>query len=213
MAHHDHDHAHDHDHDDVLDDVLEDELDEEELDEEELAEKHEHALRRQVALSQVRQYGDAVLRMRANEVETFDEELARLAERMVGLMHDADGIGLAATQVGILRRLFVLNDDGEDRVIVNPSITRTGGELETSEEGCLSLGPVRVPVERPLEVTIEGKDTAGQPLELELEGLPARVAQHELDHLDGKLIIDRTDAESRREALARLRPRLLLSRG
>lgn len=204
MAHHDHDHAHDHDHDDVLED---------ELDEEELAEEHEHALRRQVALSQVRQYGDAVLRMRANEVETFDEELTRLAERMVGLMHDAEGIGLAATQVGILRRLFVFNHDGEDRVIVNPSITRTGGELETSEEGCLSLGPVRVPVERPLEVTIEGKDTAGEPLELELDGLSARVVQHELDHLDGKLIIDRTDAESRREALARLRPRLLLSRG
>lgn len=199
MAHHDHSHDHDDEPEDELDDA-------------ELAEEHEHALRRQVALSQVRQYGDAVLRMRANEIEAFDEELARLAERMVGLMHDADGIGLAATQIGILRRLFVFNDDGEDRVIVNPSLATAGDELETAEEGCLSLGPVRVPVERPIEVTIEGKDVAGRPLRLELTGLPARVAQHELDHLDGRLIIDLTDAESRREALARLRPRLLLSR-
>jgi len=198
------DHDHEHDHEEELED---------ELDEEELAEQREHALRRQVALSQVRQYGDAVLRMRANEIETFDDEVAGLAERMIELMHDAEGVGLAATQVGILRRLFVFSDDGEDRVVVNPTITRTGGELETTEEGCLSLGPVRVPVERPLEVTIEGRNVAGEPLKLELTGLSARVAQHEVDHLDGKLIIDRTDAESRREALARLRPRLLLSRG
>jgi peptide deformylase len=208
MARHEHEHEHEHEHDDDH----EHELDEE-LDEQELAEEREHALRRQLALSQVRQYGDAVLRMRANEVDAFDEELARLGERMLGLMHDADGIGLAANQVGILRRVFVFNDEGEDRVIVNPSITRSGGELETSEEGCLSLGPVRVPVERPVEVTLEGKDPAGEPVKLELEGLSARVAQHELDHLDGTLIIDRTDAESRREALARLRPRLVLSRG
>lgn len=203
MAHHDHEHDEldEHDHDDG------------ELDEQDLAEEREHELRRQVALSQVRQYGDAVLRMRAGEVEVFDEELARLGERMLGLMHDAEGIGLAATQVGILRRVFVFDDHGDDRVIVNPAITRTGGELETSEEGCLSLGPVRVPVERPLEVTLEGTDAAGNPVKFELEGLSARIAQHELDHLDGTLIVDRTDAESRREALARLRPRLVLSRG
>lgn len=212
MGEHEHEHDHAHDHDRDGEDELEHEEDDE-LDEQQLAEEREHALRRQVALSQVRQYGDAVLRMRANEVETFDEELARLAERMIGLMQDADGIGLAATQVGILRRLFVFNDEGEARVIVNPSITGAGGELETDEEGCLSLGPVRVPVERFPEVTIEGQDTAGEPLRLDFDGLSARVVQHELDHLDGKLIIDRTDAESRREALARLRPRLLLSRG
>lgn len=199
MADHDHDHEHD-DHDG-------------ELDEQELAEEREQAVRRQLALSQVRQYGDAVLRMRAGEVTVFDEEIARLGERMLELMHDAEGIGLAATQVGILRRVFVFQDEGTDRIVVNPSITSSGGELETSEEGCLSLGPVRVPVERPLEVTLEGQDAAGEPLRLELEGLPARVVQHELDHLDGTLIIDRTDPESRREALARLRPRLVLSRG
>jgi peptide deformylase len=197
--HHEHDHDGDHDEDGAHDDV------EAGLDAERAARKH-------LALSQVRQYGDPVLRMRANEVETFDEELARLTERMIGLMHDAEGIGLAATQVGILRRFFVFHNEGEDRVLVNPVITSSGSELETSEEGCLSLGPVRMPVERPTEVTIEGRDAAGAPVQFELEGLPARVVQHELDHLDGKLVLDRTDPESKREALARLRPKLILSR-
>ena len=150
--------------------------------------------------------------MKANEVEAFDEELEQLAERMLALMHDADGLGLAATQVGIVRRLFVFNDNGEDRVVVNPVLTRVSKDTEVSEEGCLSLGPVRMPVERPLEVTLEGFDVDGEPLHLELEGLSARVVQHETDHLDGTLIIDRTDPESRREAMAQLRPRLLLSR-
>ncbi|RDI73829.1 peptide deformylase [Gaiella occulta] len=198
--HHDHDHDGDgHEHDDAYDDERE-------------QEDAESDLRRRVALSQVRQYGDPVLRMRANEVEAFDDELARLAERMIALMHDADGVGLAATQVGILRRLFVFHHDGADRVLVNPVITASAGPEEVDEEGCLSLGPVRVPVERPVEVTIEGRDAGGEPVTLELEGLPARVVQHELDHLDGTLIIDRTDPASRREALSRLRPRLILSR-
>jgi peptide deformylase len=197
MAHHEHDHQHhDHDHD---------------HDEDDLQAAREEDARRRIALSQVRQYGDAVLRMRANEVEAFDEELASLAERMIGLMHDADGVGLAATQVGILRRLFVFSDGEEDRAIVNPVLTQVGAGQEIESEGCLSLGSVRVPVERSTAVTLEGKDTAGGAVRLELEGLPARVVQHELDHLDGKLIIDRTDTDSRREALAQLRPRLVLS--
>jgi peptide deformylase len=197
--HGDHDHG-DHDHGDH---------DHGEHDQDKQAERR--ALR-QIALSQVRQYGDPVLRMRANEVGAFDEELARLSERMIALMHDADGVGLAATQVGILRRLFVFHNDGEDRVIVNPVLSTTGGGTEVDEEGCLSLGPVRMPVERSLEVTLEGVDAHGASLRLELEGLPARVVQHELDHLDGKLIIDRTDPESRRGAMAQLRPRLVLTR-
>ena len=188
---HDHDHAgHDHDHDD----------------------RAELQARRRVALSQIRQYGDPVLRMRANEVEAFDEELARLTERMTGLMHDAEGVGLAATQVGILRRLFVFHDEGEDRVIVNPVLTVRGKESEVDEEGCLSLGPIRMPVERAVEVTLDGFDADGKAVHLELEGMSARVVQHELDHLDGKMIIDRTDPDSRREAMAQLRPRLVLSR-
>jgi peptide deformylase len=199
--HDDHDHDHDdHDHG------------EDEHREHDQAEQAERRALRQIALSQVRQYGDPVLRMRANEVEVFDEELARLAERMIALMHDADGVGLAATQVGILRRLFVFHHDGEDRVVVNPVLAGAGGGTEVEEEGCLSLGPVRMPVERSLEMTLEGVDGQGTPFSLELEGLAARVVQHELDHLDGKLIIDRTDPESRREAMAQLRPRLVLTR-
>jgi peptide deformylase len=171
----------------------------------------EREARRLVALAQVRQYGDPVLRMRAEPVEAFDEELERTTTRMVALMHDADGIGLAATQVGILRRFFVFRDEDEDRVVVNPEITATSRETEVDEEGCLSLGPVRVPVERSMSVVLEGTDAGGAPLRLELEGLAARVAQHELDHLQGVLILQRTDAESRREALKLLRPRLALA--
>ena len=197
MSRHDHDHdERDHDHDEHDD---------------EQAEAEKRALR-QIALSQVRQYGDPVLRMRANEVEAFDEELERLSERMIALMHDADGVGLAATQVGILRRVFVFHNEGEDRIIVNPVLSSTGGGTEVDEEGCLSLGPVRMPVERAVDVTLEGVDAHGASLRLELEGLPARVVQHEIDHLDGKLIVDRTDPESRREAMAQLRPRLVLTR-
>jgi peptide deformylase len=193
-----HDHAHDH----------EAELDPGRDD----AAAEEQELRRRLALAQIRQYGDPVLRMRAPEVTEFDDELGRVAERMIGLMHDAAGVGLAATQVGVLRRIFVFSDDGEDRVLVNPEITTSSGSCEVDEEGCLSLGTVRVDEERPVEVTVEGRDVAGQHVSLRLEGLSARVAQHEIDHLDGTLIIDRTDPESRREALRALRPRLLLSR-
>jgi peptide deformylase len=181
------------------------------VDDEDAALAAEREARKRVALSQIRQYGDPALRMRAEEVETFDEELARLSERMIGLMHDADGIGLAANQVGILRRFFVFNDGESDRVLVNPRIAKASSKTEVDEEGCLSLGAARMDVERPLEVTIEGSDVAGAPVSLELDGLIGRVVQHELDHLDGVLILDRTDPESRREALRQLRPRLLLS--
>jgi peptide deformylase len=171
----------------------------------------EREARRLVALAQIRQYGDPVLRMRAEPVEQVDEELRRTGDRMVSLMRDADGIGLAATQVGILRRFFVFRNDEEDVLVVNPTITSSSDETEVDEEGCLSLGPVRVPVERSLAVTLEGLDREGGPLRLELEGVSARVAQHELDHLDGTLIVQRTDPESRREALKQLRPRLALA--
>jgi peptide deformylase len=106
----------------------------------------------------------------------------------------------------------VFSDDGVDHVLVNPVITTRGKATDVDEEGCLSLGPVRVDVERSVEVTIEGQDATGAAVSLALEGLPARVVQHELDHLDGTLIIDRTDQDSRREALRLLRPRLVLTR-
>ncbi len=201
-----HDHG-DHDHDDH--DHGDDDHGHDRVHDEDAEAAVEHAVRKRIALSQVRQYGDPVLRMKANEVSSFDDELVRVAERMIELMHDADGIGLAATQVGILRRLFVFSRDDEDIVLVNPVLTRTGGPVESSEEGCLSLGTVRVPVERPTEVAIEGRDVTGAPVAFELEGISARCVQHELDHLDGTLTIDRTDDASRRDALRQLRPRLV----
>ena len=163
--------------------------------------------RRRVALAQIRQYPDAVLRMRAREVEQFDDDLARLADRMAHLMHDARGVGLAATQVGVLQRLFVFQAAGDEDVtaIVNPEITDRTEETEVADEGCLSLQGVLVPVERALGVTIVGQDVQGEPLRLELDEMDARVVQHELDHLDGVLMLERTDDESRREALATLR--------
>ena len=165
--------------------------------------------RRRSALSQIRQYGDPVLRMKAHDVESFDDDLRRLVERMTRLMADANGVGLAATQVGILRRVLVLQPSRDDaaRALVNARIVERSDETEVDDEGCLSLQGVLVPVERHVRVTLEAAAASGVPLRLELEGLAARVAQHELDHLDGVLILDRTDDESRRRALATLRPR------
>ena len=198
MSEHDHDHE-EHEHDD------------EPLTDAEARAEAERLVRKEVALAQIRQYGDPVLRMRAGEVETFDDELARITARMIELMHDADGVGLAATQIGILRRFFVCTLDGEDRVLVNPVVTPEGGDTEVEDEGCLSLGTVRVPIERALRVKVEARDAAGEPVSLTLEEMDARVVQHELDHLDGVLLLDRTDAESRREAIAQIRPRLVLT--
>jgi len=168
--------------------------------------------RRQLALTQIRQYGDPVLRMRAREVSSFDEDLQRLVTRMRQLMHDARGVGLAATQTGILQRVFVFQKGEDDEVaVVNPVLTDLSEETEIDDEGCLSLQGVTVPVERHLRLTLEGKDPEGNALRFELEGHPARIAQHEVDHLDGVLIIDRTTDEARKVALAVLRPRPILA--
>ena len=150
--------------------------------------------------------------MRANEVTEFDDDLRRLVERMTQLMHDASGVGLAGTQVGTLQRVFVFQPQAEEeaRAIVNPEIVERSDETVPGSEGCLSLQGVSVPVERALRITLEGKDEQGEDVRLELEGHPARVAQHELDHLDGVLIIDRTTPEARREALGILRPTPML---
>jgi len=162
---------------------------------------------RRLALAQIRQYPDPVLRLQAQEVDTFDGDLTQLVERMTRLMQDARGVGLAATQVGILRRVVVLQTDDEDepRVLVNPKILDRSELTEEDTEGCLSLQGVVAPVERSVTVRVEARDAEGVPVELELEGLAARVAQHEVDHLDGVLIVDRTTPEGRREALAVLR--------
>ena len=167
----------------------------------------EKAARRRLALAQIRQYPDPVLRMQAREVEEFDGELLRLVERMTALMRDAQGVGLAANQVGVLRRLFVFRpDEDEVAAVVNPRVVPTGHERDTDDEGCLSLQGVSVPVERARLVTLEGVDERGNSVRFELEDLAARAAQHELDHLDGVLILDRTTEAARREALATLRP-------
>ena len=170
--------------------------------------------RRQLALTQIRQYPDPVLRMQAREVESFDDDLASLVERMRHLLRDANGIGLAATQVGVLRRVFLfLPDPEQDAVaLVNPRIVERSDERVSDDEGCLSLQGVVVPVERDERVTVEASDSEGNEISFELEGLPARIAQHELDHLDGVLILDRTTPEGRREALAVLRPPPVLVR-
>jgi len=173
----------------------------------------EREARRRLALAQVRQYPDPVLRMRANEVESFDDDLRRLVRRMKDLMEDANGVGLAGTQVGTLQRVFIFRPEGEDeapRALVNPVLTATSEVTIGDTEGCLSMQGVTIPVERPVKVTIEGKDENGEDVRLELEERDARVVQHELDHLDGILILDRTTPEGRREALGILRPEPLL---
>jgi peptide deformylase len=169
--------------------------------------------RRRLALAQIRQYPDPSLRMRAHEVDEFDDALANLAERMSSLMVDANGVGLAATQVGILRRMFVFSRGEDDlHAVVNPEIVDRSEEVETDDEGCLSLQGVLVPVERNAQVTLVGKGVDGTDVRLELADMPARVVQHELDHLDGVLILDRTTSAARREAMATLREQLSLVR-
>jgi peptide deformylase len=165
--------------------------------------------RRQLALGQIRRYPDPALRERASDVEEFSEDLRALVTRMGRVMDDAHGVGLAATQLGLLRRILVYraNEDDDLGAIVNPVIVERSDETTTDSEGCLSLPEVHVPVERANTVVVEGKDAEGGNLRLELEGLPARVIQHELDHLDGILIFDRTTPEARREAMRALRPR------
>jgi peptide deformylase len=167
---------------------------------------------RRTALAQIRQYGDASLRLEARPVEAFDADLERLVARMKRLMVDANGVGLAATQVGVLRRVVVFQEesDSEPIALVNPEIVERSEQLTTEDEGCLSLQGVLVPVERACTVTVEAKDETGADVRLELVEPGARVVQHEVDHLDGVLIIDRTTPEARREALAVLRPRVAL---
>ena len=172
----------------------------------------EHEARRRLALSQIRQYPDAALKLTAHPVEQFDDDLVRLVERMKVLMRDASGVGLAAPQVGILQRLFVFTPDEDDVVaVVNPQLLEPGDESAVEEEGCLSIQGILLPVERPTTIVLAGQDEHGADVRYELEEPYARIAQHENDHLDGVLILDRTTPEARREALGALRPRIVLN--
>jgi peptide deformylase len=163
--------------------------------------------RRDAALARVRKLGDPVLRAKALAVERFDETLAQEVERMGALMHDALGVGLAATQLGVLHRVLVYSAYADDPLtaLVNPVIEWRSEELESAMEGCLSLPGVHVEVERAARVRVTAQDERGEPLEIEAEGLPARVIQHEVDHLDGILILDRISREARKEAMRAMR--------
>jgi peptide deformylase len=180
--------------------VVEDASEEERLD-------PEVAARRAAALAHVRKYGDPVLRSRARAVEVFDPALVDEVRRMGKLMDDALGIGLAATQLGVMHRVLVYRVDADApvSVLVNPSIEWSGDELETMEEGCLSLPGVGVDVERPIHVRARAQDEHGASLTVEASGLEARVIQHEVDHLDGVLILDRTTRDQRKQAMRAMR--------
>jgi peptide deformylase len=180
--------------------VVEDENEPERLD-------PEVAARRAAALAHIRRYGDPVLRAKARPVEVFDDALREEIARMSALMHDSLGIGLAATQVGRLRRLLVyrVEHDSPVNALVNPELEWSGREKEWLEEGCLSLPGIHVDVERPVRVRVRAQDAGGAPIVIEASGLEARVIQHEMDHLDGVLILDRTPRDQRKEAMRILR--------
>jgi peptide deformylase len=163
--------------------------------------------RRAAALSFVRRLGDPVLKSRATPVDRFDDTLRSQVERMAQVMNDALGVGLAAPQLGVSQRLLVYRVGPEAPVIAlaNPELVWSSGESETLDEGCLSIPGITVDVERPVFVRVEGRDETGAERSVEASGLEARVIQHEMDHLDGVLILDRTTKEQRREAFRALR--------
>jgi peptide deformylase len=163
--------------------------------------------RREAALAHVVKFGDPVLKSVASPVTNFGPELRAEVERMIAIMHDGMGVGLAATQLGVLRRVLVFQagPDGEPTALINPVIEWLSDEGSLAEEGCLSLPRVTMDVERPLHARVSGRDAEGEPVEIEASGLEARVLQHEIDHLDGVLILDRTSRDQRKGALRALR--------
>ena len=163
--------------------------------------------RREAALAEIVKFGDPVLNSKASPVTEFGPELRAEIERMIAVMHDAMGVGLAATQLGVLRRVLVFQagHDSAPVGLVNPTIEWLSGEAVVAEEGCLSLPRVAMDVERPLHARIGGFDVEGEPVRIEASGLEARVLQHEIDHLDGVLILDRAPRDQRKAALRALR--------
>lgn len=167
----------------------------------------EVAARRDAALAHVRKFGDPILKTNARQVEHFDDALRDEVKRMGLLMDDALGIGLAATQVGVLHRLLVyrVQSGAPLAALANPVIEWSSKDEEIAEEGCLSLPSVHVEVERPVHVRVRAQDEYGEQMTIEASGLEARVIQHELDHLDGVLILDRTPRDQRKDAMKSLR--------
>jgi peptide deformylase len=175
------------------------------------ASEEERRAHHAVALMLVRQYPDPVLRVPADPVQEVNGDIRRLVERMTEVMRQSHGVGLAAPQLGVLRRVLVyrVSSDGDVHVLINPEFGERSEETESDTEGCLSLlgGDLQVPVERHLRVVVSGVDADGQPVEVDAEGLEARVIQHEIDHLDGVLIVDRAARDDRKTALRDLRLR------
>jgi peptide deformylase len=167
----------------------------------------EQQARRTAALRLIRKHGDPALRSRARPVDVFDDRLADEVRRMGQIMHDAYGIGLAATQLGVMHRVLVyrVEPDSPVAALVNAQLEWSGSETEPSDEGCLSLPGVLVEVDRPIHVRVRALDEHGDPLLIEATGLEARVIQHEIDHLDGVLILDRTSRDQRKRAMRALR--------
>ena len=165
------------------------------------------AARREAAMAHIRRFGDPVLKTRARPVERFDAALREEVARMGVLMHDSVGIGLAAPQVGVSHRLLVyrVEPDSPVQALINPDVTWSSRDKEVMEEGCLSLPGIHVEVERPVHIRVEARDPHGEQVVVEASGLEARVIQHELDHLDGVLILDRTSRDQRKEAMRALR--------
>ena len=163
--------------------------------------------RREAALANVVKFGDPVLKSKASSVTDFGPELRAEVERMIAIMRDGLGVGLAATQLGVLRRVLVFQagSDGEPGALVNPTVEWLSDEIVLAEEGCLSLPRVAMDVERPLHARVSGFDVEGEPQTIEASGLEARVLQHEIDHLDGVLILDRAPRDQRKAALRALR--------
>jgi len=192
-----------------------DSLDREDLEELEQPDEEEReeeldpevAARRAAALAHVRKFGDPVLRTKARPVERFDDALRDEVRRMGELMIDAIGVGLAANQVGVLNRVLVyrVHQQAPIAALINPEIEWSGNEEEILEEGCLSLPAVHVDVERPVNVRVSAFDEYGEPITIEASGLEARVIQHEMDHLDGVLVLDRISRQQRKEAMRALR--------
>jgi peptide deformylase len=156
----------------------------------------------------VRTYGDPVLKQAAREVDKVDGALVRLVDDMVDTMYDAVGAGLAAPQVGVQKRLFVYDVGDGPEVMINPTIVETAGEWYY-EEGCLSIPELRLGIVRPMTVHVQGYDLDGKELSIEADEFLGRVFQHEVDHLDGVLMVERLDDDLRKQALRVLRDRSL----
>ena len=191
--------------DDAPEVEVEDEIEPEPVEDERFDE--EFRARRAAALAHVRKWGDPVLKSRARAVDRFDDALQAEVDYMRGIMHDAYGVGLAAPQIGTSNRVLVYRVQPESPIIalVNPEVEWMGKETEVVEEGCLSLPNVHVDVERPVHVRARAVDEHGEPMIIEASGLEARVIQHEIDHLDGVLMIERCPRDQRKQAIRTLR--------